>query len=143
MHEPFGRQLKAIREVRKTTLEALAYRAQDIARELGMERGPSRDTIAQLEGMPERRPKEATAVTVGLALAVQPGEFPAHDLALARRALDEYEVGFDVALANLEKVRRPLGLKAATSPDAALPPVEKAAGRRVPRPRRDAQQRSA
>ena len=95
--EPVGKQLKRARTTKGVTLEGLAFLTAS-----GGERGLSRDTIAQLEGKPKRRPADTTLVRLGRALNATAEEFPAYGLAEARRLFDETEIGLGAALANLE-----------------------------------------
>lgn len=126
----FAQQLREVRDAKRVTFEELAFRAQQAARRRGLEKGPSRDAIAQLAGKPRRRPRETTVLVLGEALEVETGEFPAYDLARAREMLDEHIVGDD-ALANLAKIGDVLGLTG-TAPrlnaaDAELPTIRRLA----------------
>jgi transcriptional regulator with XRE-family HTH domain len=72
-------------------------------------RGLPEITIKVLETDRTRQPEINTIEVLAAALEVEPETFPEYRLALARRQLDEREVGLAQALSNLDLVERALG----------------------------------
>lgn len=103
--EPFPVRVRRLAAERGYSLDRLAMEAWD----------PNvRGTSANLfrEVLKGRRALKPTLLeAVARALSVDPEEFPEYRLAMARRALDETEVGLDEAVATLSRAEEALGTR--------------------------------
>lgn len=97
VEEPFPDRLKRLAAARGLSVSKVSYMAwkPDL-------KGTSPNTLNSV--MAGRRPVTAPIVeAVAQVLQVQPDEFPEYRLLMARRALDEREVGFEAALRALSQ----------------------------------------
>jgi transcriptional regulator with XRE-family HTH domain len=92
--------LRALREYRKLSQSALSFAMYDADAEEG--RGYDPSFIARIE-RGERRPPYRFMVLAGRVLKPSITEFPEYHLAMARRALDETEVGLEQALISAQE----------------------------------------
>lgn len=128
--EPLGAKLRRLRVARGLSQEEVAFRMHDAD---GKATGGA---VGQFErGV--TRPLPRTVEAIAAALDVPAEGFAEYRLALARRLLDEREVGLEAALANYETVREVLGLPeepATPSAGAGAPPAPGELGRRIEEP---------
>jgi len=110
--EDFPTRVRRLARERGTSITRLVHDAWD-----PQKRGTSPDLARKV--LAGRRTLTPTLVeAVARALDVQPDEFPEYRLAIARRLLDEREVGLDTAVANLARAPQ-----LATSPSAGSEPA--------------------
>ena len=96
--EPLSVRLRALRDQRGYSRSQLSRLTMAIDG-----KGLPEITIKDLETNP-RQPHLETLELLSEALEVRPETFPEYRLALARRQLDEREVGIDQAVATLEAI---------------------------------------
>lgn len=108
MAESFQQQLVRLRAERRLSRNKLSQRTVSEG-----DMGVSPQTIEALETKPGQTPQDRTILLLGRALEARFGEFPAYDLARARRLFDERAVGADDALAALSSVKDRLDFAAA------------------------------
>lgn len=115
MAEPLPALLKRLREARGLSQEALAFRVYDAGEKM------TAGAIGQFErGV--TRPLPSTVEKLAIALEVDPSVFPEYRLAVARRQLDEREVGLDEALRNLAALQPGVGEAVDGEPAPPAPP---------------------
>lgn len=90
--------MKRLRKERGLSQERLAYAMWQLD-----DTAPTPGAIGHIE-RGETRPKSQTMILIARALEVPPETFAEYRLEMARRQLDERHVGFERAVANLEKV---------------------------------------
>lgn len=100
--QPFGAQLRALRQEKGKSLEDLAFATREHGGKLTF------SYVGQVE-RGTQYPTPATIALLAKALGVAPEEFIAYRLARARRLFDEREVGLEEAARNLAALEAAVG----------------------------------